>query len=1152
MTLNREVFLEDPTIRTIPNDGVAKVFDPGTPEELTVLRYELESFVCDGEYQSGLERILATFLDHLNRPTQPAVWVSGFYGSGKSHLMRVLEYLWRDIRFSDGATARGLSRLPESVTVLLKELTTAGRRHGGLWSAAGTLTAGAGSVRLALLAILFGSASLPKEYAPARFVIWLKKKGFYEAMRAGIEAQGEDFDLELRNMYVSTVLAQSLLDVSPGLATDTAGVLTLLAAQYPPDKIEITDDEFLRAVGDVLALQSNAPGKLPCTLVIFDELQQFIGEDSDRTSQVQNIVEACSSRFGSHLLFVGTGQSAIQATPQLSKLQHRFTVGVELSDTDVERVVREVVLRKNQAQVPELQAMLDNARGEIDRHLAGTRIGARMADAPDLVPDYPLLPVRRRFWERVLRAVDKAGAAGQLRTQLRIVHEAARVVANQQIGTVVSGGFIHNQLRSGMLQSSVLLRDMDRAIEEQKDGTPEGLLRARLCATIFLIGKLPTEGIAATGIRADAATLADLLVEDLTAGSAALRQHIPELLQGLVESGTLMLVDGEYRLQTRESAEWEADYRARFARIQADDARIAGDRATEFRTAIGGALKGLTHIHGTNKVVRKFDLYIGTDTVPPTTVNVPIWVRDEWSVSERAVREEAQAAGVESPVIFVFLSKRDAEGLKSALASVAAAKESLESRPLPTTPEGLEARGAMESRLKIERARLNTLIGNILDSARVFQGGGNEIAEGSLAASVRAAMEASVARLFPEFAAADIAGWGTVVKRAGEGAADALMALGYHGDVDKHPVCQKVRAFIGNVGKKGAEIRKTFTGVGYGWPQDSVDGALLALLAGGYVRAARNGQPLGVKEIAQSQIGVIDFVSEGVTVSSAQKIAVRKLISDLGLPVKPGEEAAAFPIILERLGQLAATAGGDPPLPKRPSIDTVEHLRSLSGNDQFVAVYERRDELLTDFRTWTRAKELIEQRTPRWQMLQRLLTHASGLPEAADVSSQVEAICAARSLLAEPDPVAPLLGVLTTSLRKALQEARWRLVQVRQRELEALETTVEWKRLPRDDCARLVTAYSLGEIPEVSVGTDQALLRSLDAAPLAQWENRIAAFPGRVAAAREEAARLLEPKAVRVNLPKATLKSAADVDAYLETLRAEIIAHIEAGHPVIV
>src|SRR5215218_8778394 len=104
MTTNREVFVTDPTTNPLPNDGVANVGRPQTSEEWHVLEWELRNFVCTGEYERGLERVLSTFLAHLDRDKQPAVWVSGFYGSGKSHFARVLEHLWADQPLPSGAT----------------------------------------------------------------------------------------------------------------------------------------------------------------------------------------------------------------------------------------------------------------------------------------------------------------------------------------------------------------------------------------------------------------------------------------------------------------------------------------------------------------------------------------------------------------------------------------------------------------------------------------------------------------------------------------------------------------------------------------------------------------------------------------------------------------------------------------------------------------------------------------------------------------------------------------------------------------------------------------------------------------------------------------------------------------------------------------
>ena len=75
---NRELFSKDPQKNELVNNGVAAVTDGHTPEELRTLRHELETFVCDGQYAKGLSRILSTYIRNLDKPEQPAVWVSGF------------------------------------------------------------------------------------------------------------------------------------------------------------------------------------------------------------------------------------------------------------------------------------------------------------------------------------------------------------------------------------------------------------------------------------------------------------------------------------------------------------------------------------------------------------------------------------------------------------------------------------------------------------------------------------------------------------------------------------------------------------------------------------------------------------------------------------------------------------------------------------------------------------------------------------------------------------------------------------------------------------------------------------------------------------------------------------------------------------------
>ena len=1149
--LNREVFSTDPTTFTIPNDGVTVVGDPQRPQEWDVLRYELTSFVCEGEYQRGLVRVLSTYLTHLAKPKQPAVWVSGFYGSGKSHFVRVLQYLWNNVTLPDGAQARGLIKLPVELNDLLVELSGEGVRHGGLWAAAGKLGTSP-NIHLDILRILFRSAGLPVEVAPARLVTWLKLKGIYDAVAAGVSQRGADLAFELANMHVSLELAESIHDAYPGLAADATAVSDKLQAEFP-GKSAIDDDELLQVMADVLRLQSKTPGKLPLTLLVLDEMQQSIGEQPDRALAVQEIVEACSTRFGSRILFVGTGQAALEATPQLSKLQDRFTVRVALEDKDVERVVREVVLRKAPDKVANLKSVLDAASGEISRHLAGSKIGAASADYADLAPDYPLLPTRRRFWERALRAIDRAGTAAQLRTQLRVVHEATKGVADRPLGVVVGADTLYDQQKSAMLLGRVLLPEIAATIDElRKDGSAAGVLKARLCALIFLIGELPEVGVAAAGLAATPDTLADLLVEDLTAGSAALRGQIPGLLAQLVDAGALMAVDGAYRLQTQESREWTRIYNTHYAKIKADDTRIAADRATALRGAVQEALKKIRTVQGQSKTARRFEIHFGADAPPSGSDAVPVWVRDGWSTSEKAFRDEAQAAGAGSPIVFVFLPREGDEELKAALAGAAAAKTTIEAEPTPkTSPEGAAAYQAMFSRLTSENERVAAGVAASIANARVYQGGGNEIAGDSVAASVETAIANALARLFPNFKLADDANWGKVVKRAGEGAGDPLSGLGYMGNAEDHPVCKEVQSFLGGQKRKGADVRKQFGGAGYGWPGDAVDGALLALVAGNTVRAERNGQPLVAKQIVQSQIGVIEFKNEAVVITAAQRIGVRKLIQDLGLPVKSGEEAQALPLVLEKLSELAAAAGGPPPLPEKPSAEAIKDLQALSGNEQFAAVFDAREMLLTQQRAWSQARAAKETRLPQWSKLGRLLAHATGRPVADVVRPQVEAIIAQRLLLAEPDPVKPLLDSLTTDLRQAIGDARQRVVDARERELAALSETAEWNKLSDAQWWDILHAQGLGPIAELHIGTDDLLLAALDAKPLDAWATEALVVPTRMRQAREQAAKLLEPKAVRVRPRSTTLKSVSEVDAYLAELRTEIVELIEAGSPVI-
>ncbi|MGD7651659.1 MAG: BREX system P-loop protein BrxC, partial [Verrucomicrobiales bacterium] len=563
MNKNYELFSRDPRSANLANDGQARlVSEAENSKAVEMLRYELEHFVCEGQYAKGMQRILDSFLGNLSSNAQRASWVSGFYGSGKSHLLKMLCHLWVNTEFADGATARSLAPdLTQDILASLKELDTAGRKvGGGLFAVSGTMPEGSSeSARLTVLGILFKSCGFPAAYNQAMFCLYLKDKGFYDKVRKHVEDAGKEFDRELADLYVSPFIRKAVLAADPGLG-DEKEVRQLLREQFP-SQTDISTSEFIRVTKEVLTMQGG--GSMPLTAFILDEVQHYIGDDKDRSRHVTELAEALNKQMDSKVLLVMAGQNALSTdTPQFAWLRDRFTIPVELSDADVETVTRKVLLAKKPQAVSVLDTKLDKCSGEIERQLAKSRIGPNTKDQEYLVADYPILPTRRRFWEAALHAVDPSGSSSLLRTQLRITHEALRAVADEPVGHSIPGDFMFFQQQTPLVQQGVLSREISDRILRLDDGSEKGRIMARTCGLVFLIRKLSREKSVDTGIRANEEMLGDLLVDDLALNGAKVRKELPAILTELVELGVLLFDGEEYNLQTRESAEWDDKFKA--------------------------------------------------------------------------------------------------------------------------------------------------------------------------------------------------------------------------------------------------------------------------------------------------------------------------------------------------------------------------------------------------------------------------------------------------------------------------------------------------------------------------------------------------------------------------------------------------------------
>ena len=1142
---NRELYFRDPTTLELLNNGVSKVSEIGQDtRQIQTLRFELETFVCDGEYARGLERILKAYLAGLGQPEQKAVWVSGFFGSGKSHLVKVLRYLWEDYEFADGATARSLVKLPSEVSDLLKELSNRSKPLGGLRAAAGTLGAGSmDNVRMAFVQLVLRSSGLPEDFAHAKFMLWLRSSGLETALAKSLKAADCELLEEVESMNYSVPLAEALLAADPKYGT-LANVQDAIRTGWP----EITSPTIKQTL-EILKQVYGDGTTLPCTLLVVDEIQQFIGEKIARANDVQEIAEHCSTDLESRLLIVGTGQSALNTTPSLQRLQARFTVKVPLSDADVENVIRKTVLRKKPEQEVAIAKCMEANQGELARHLQDSRLAANHDDEKFFVADYPLLPTRRRFWEKVLRNTDHSGTKAQLRSQMQIVFEATRETAAASVGTVVPADFIYDQISTDLLNSGELEREYDEIIRKLRDGTPEGDLRSSICALVFLIGKLPRTPGSDDGVRANAETLVDLLVSDLKKDRPKLDQQVPVILEELVKNGQLMPVEKEFRLQTREGAVWTHDFNRRRTTALNDDERINSKRAELLRDGSKQALKPVTLKQGASNWPRKLAFDLSSSRPSPSSDEVTLWLREGWSDDEKSVLNDARSAGVDSPMLFGYLPRLHHEELRQAIASRIAAQETLDSHGTASTPESIEARKAIETHLQVADHRIQELLGHVIAGAKVFLGGGQETNGIELADKVQDSADSALARLFPQFSEADHGNWGVVVTKARGGDVGALAQVNFQGDVTKHPVCRRVLDLIG-AGKKGKDIREFFKSDPYGWPQDAIDGALFVMLVAGNLRATVNGNPVQAQTLPQNQVGVAHFFVDEPPLNVQQRLDLKALFQKLSVTTQNGKESEAAALFLQKLLALAESAGGEAPRPEAPSTRSVKDLQLLSGNAQLLKLHEQKDTITADLTAWKKSADAIAKRWPEWESLSVFQAYAKDLQEGVACAASIAAITSGRNLLTDPDPLPELIKQLTTALRNELGKLQVDLSAAFVAGEEKLAASDLWKRLSEEQRTTLTTSCQLTPPAKAAIGTDEEILAALQTRTLADRHNLLDAVPQRFSRALDEASALLEPKAVRVTLPSATLHTIADLDPWFAQVRQQVEEQLKTG-PVI-
>ena len=182
-----------------------------------------------------------------------------------------------------------------------------------------------------------------------------------------------------------------------------------------------------------------------------------------------------------------------------------------------------------------------------------------------------------------------------------------------------------------------------------------------------------------------------------------------------------------------------------------------------------------------------------------------------------------------------------------------------------------------------------------------------------------------------------------------------------------------------------------------------------------------------------------------------------------------------------------------------------------------------------------------------------LMIHAEGLPGTEEFRKRVELIAEQRQLLETPDLVAPIAAALTQRLREELNRLNQEYESRHKEGMDRLRNDLHWKELSPEQRHGLLSDQNLHAAarPDVKVQNPEQVISTLVRTSLARFSDQVAAISSRFNSVSDSAAKLCEPEAQFIHLPRRTLKTEEDIDSWIEEVKETCKMALESG-PIVI
>ena len=530
-------------------------------EDSAVLGNELEEFVVTDEIRGALE----TFFENYNEGNSNGAWISGFFGSGKSHLLKILAAVLENRDVGGGRRAAdvflSLCEGKEDLTLLkgLVEravrtpstsiLFNIGRQADAMGRADRKDT-----ILPAFLQVFNAHCGYCEQNpAVAQFERELDEEpGHLDAFAAKFrELTGKDWKTNGRTRVTryGAKIDEAFAAVTGSSATDVVG-------RYADRDFSV--DDFARLVKDYIGRQ--APGFRLNFFV--DEIGQYVANNTPLMLTLQSIAEALNTVCRNASWLVVTSQSNVSAVVgemnasqgnDFSRIIGRFTTQIQLSSRNVEEVIRARLLEKGADGVPAVAAVYGRFSGDVASiydFADGMRKYRSFADCDDFVRLYPFVPYQFDLFRSAMIALsDKDAFTGRFqsvgeRSTLEVCQIALRKLGESaSVGSMIPFDYWFDGIQASI---KPIIKNQVHVAENQLHSLDAGkhALAVRVLKVLLLVKYVRGDYVASPR------NICSLLITDLGVNFAQLLADVTTVLATLEAQSYVQRVGENYEYLT--------------------------------------------------------------------------------------------------------------------------------------------------------------------------------------------------------------------------------------------------------------------------------------------------------------------------------------------------------------------------------------------------------------------------------------------------------------------------------------------------------------------------------------------------------------------------------------------------------------------------